>query len=115
MKKSILVFLVFFGFNFLTAQINNNVENPNVAPNSGVQTPPPGVQTTGPDFQPTTPYIQTIPPIATPTLSIPTPSVPETQPNTNTITPNSFGTDNLLNANPTNTLSPGTPSSPPKN
>lgn len=115
MKKSILLFLVLLLFNSLVAQINNT-GNPNMAPNSGVQTPVPGAQTIGSDFQPATPYIQTVPPDAMPTAPnaqlIPdtkTVTPQQTQPN-NTI-PNSSGTTNSLYVNPTN---PGAPTSPPK-
>jgi len=115
MKKTGLLFLIMAGFHSLPAQINNNATNPSIAPNSGVQTPPTGTQTTGPDFQPATPYIQTTPPITTPTLTIPSvPTTPQFQTQPNTTTPNQFGTDNSLEANPTNTLNPGSPSSPPK-
>jgi len=120
MKKLILAFLITIGFNSLVAQINNNIGNPTMAPNSGVQTPSPGVpQTTGPDFQPNTPYMQTVP--SATTLSIPgqLPSTqtttPQIQTQPNITNPNSSGTDNSIYTNPTNTLAPGAPTSPPKN
>ena len=121
MKKSILLFLAIFGCGSLMAQINNNADNATTAPNSGVQPPPPGApQTTDPDFQPTTPYIQAVPPTPTPSIStIPSPNTqtitPQIQTQPNTTFPNSSGTDNSIYGNSTNTLNPGSPTSPPKN
>lgn len=117
MKKLVLPFLFIYGFNSLSAQINTGSEPPSTAPNSGVQTLPPGPQTTGPDFQPTTPYVQPVPintisPVTPvqPNLGAPinTPSI-QTQPNTNT--PNN-GSDNSIYTTPTNTLNPGSPTTP---
>ncbi|HXU27535.1 MAG TPA: hypothetical protein VN698_09910 [Bacteroidia bacterium] len=120
MKKSILLFLIILGFNSLLAQINNNVQNPGIAPNSGVQPPPSGApQTTGPDFQSTTPYMQTVPSATTPNIPGQIPNTqtttPQIQIQPNITTPNPSGTDNSIYTNPTNTLTPGAPTSPPKN
>jgi hypothetical protein len=114
MKKSIVLFLIAFGFNSLLAQ-STNPDNPAIAPTSGVQTTMPGIpQTTGPDFQPATPYTQPVSqPVATPTDVQSVPGVPPVVPIQPAITtPASPGTNNSSNTNPVNTLNPGSPSSP---